>query len=132
MAAALKLCVEELVHDLARHVVVDETAWHHQYVGIVVLTDQVSDLGYPAKAGANALVLVERHADALTATAHGYAWIDLAFFYALGQLVTELGIVAALLCVCAVILVLKAFLLKVLFYELLQWKSSMVACYTDH
>ena len=63
MATAFEGGCEELIHDLACHVVVDETTGHHKHVGIVVLTDEVGDLGNPAQSGAHLLVLVQRHAD---------------------------------------------------------------------
>ena len=48
MATALKGGVQVLVHYLAGHVGVDETAGHYQDVSIVVLTDKVGNLGDPA------------------------------------------------------------------------------------
>ena len=61
MTTALEGGVQILVHDLAGHVVVDETTGHYKYVGIIVLTDKVSNLRYPAESGADALMLVESH-----------------------------------------------------------------------
>ena len=61
MATALKGGVQILVHDLAGHVVVYETAGHYKNVGVIVLTDKVSNLGDPAESGADALMLVEGH-----------------------------------------------------------------------
>ena len=43
MATAFKSGFEEFVHNLLRHLVVDETTWHDQDVGIVVLTDEVGN-----------------------------------------------------------------------------------------
>ena len=59
VAATFEGCGEELVHNLASHVIVDETAWHYQYVGIVVLTDEMCNLRNPAQSGAHLLVLVQ-------------------------------------------------------------------------
>ena len=42
MATALEGGGQVLVHDLAGHIVVDETAGHYQDVGIIVLTDKVT------------------------------------------------------------------------------------------
>ena len=91
MATALKIRGEEFVHDLTRHVRVDETPRHDQHIGIVVLTAQMGDFRNPAQACAYALVLVQRHADAFTAAADGYARIAFPVFYSLGQ---RMGIVA--------------------------------------
>ena len=59
MASAFEGSRKELVHNLASHIVVDETTWHYQYVGIVVLTDEMCNLGNPAQSGAHLLVLVQ-------------------------------------------------------------------------
>ena len=61
MTTALKGSVQVLVHDLASHVGVDETTGHDKYVGIIVLTDKVCNLRYPAESGADALMLVQGH-----------------------------------------------------------------------
>ena len=76
MASALELCIEEFIHNLLCHVVVDEAAWHHKYIGVVVLADEMSNLWYPAQTGPNGLMLVQGHVDALTATADGNSRID--------------------------------------------------------
>ena len=66
MTATFKLGREILIHDFASHILVYETSRHHQHVGIVVLTDEVRNLRNPAQTGTDALVLVQRHVDALT------------------------------------------------------------------
>ena len=66
MASTFKLGREIFIHDFASHILVYETSRHHQHVGIVVLTDEVRDLRNPAQTGTDALVLVQRHVDALT------------------------------------------------------------------
>ena len=75
---------EELVHNLASHVVVDETTGHDEHIGIVMLTDEVGNLRNPAQSGTHLLVLVQRHADTLARAADGNARIDLAALDALG------------------------------------------------
>ena len=57
MATTFKLGGEVLVHDGTGCILVDETSGHYQHIGIVVLTDQVSDLRNPAETGADALCL---------------------------------------------------------------------------
>ena len=73
MATALKRGLEKLVHDCSSCLVVDETTWHNQYVGIVVLTAQMGNLRNPCKTCANSLMLVESAADTLTTTTTGNA-----------------------------------------------------------
>ena len=68
MASAFEGSRKELVHNLASHIVVDETTWHYQYVGIIVLADEMSNLRNPTQTGTNLLVLVQRDADAFTRT----------------------------------------------------------------
>ena len=95
MATSCKLSIEELVETLTAYVFADESAREDNDVGVVVLTDEVGNLGLPNKTGTDALMLVEGHGDAFARTAHGDAWI--------------LG---------AVVLVLVAFLLKIFLDEL--------------
>ena len=92
MAATFELGGEVLIHDGTGGILVDETAWHHEHIGIVVLTDEMGNLGNPAQTGTDRLVLVERHVDALTRTADSDAGEYLALFDALSQCVTEVGV----------------------------------------
>lgn len=80
MSAALKLSVEELVHDGARSLIVDKPAGHHKHIGVVVLTDEVRNLRYPAETGPHFLMLVQRHGHAFAGAADAYSGVDLAFF----------------------------------------------------
>ena len=93
MATAFERNREEFVHDGTGRVVVDETTGHHEHVGIVVLTDELADFRAPANSGTNALMLVERHGNTLSATTDGNAWINLAAFNAFSQCVTKVRIV---------------------------------------
>ena len=117
MASALKFRGEELVHDLAGHVFINEAARHHQHVGIVMLADEVGDFGNPAEAGTNTLVFVECHVDAFARTADGNAGEHLACLDAASEGVTEVRVVARVLGIGAVVLVFEAFLLQILLYE---------------
>ena len=119
MATALKGGVQILVHDLAGHIGIDETAGHYQYVGIIVLADKMSNLRYPAESGADALMLVQGHGDSLSAAAHGYTLLYLTALYAAGQSVAVIGIVATIGSVGAVVLELQPLLLQVFNYKLL-------------
>ena len=118
MASTLELSGEVLVHDGSGGLLRDETAWHHEHIGIVVLTDEMSNLRNPAETGTDALVLVERHVDALTRTTDGDTWEYLALLDALSQCMTEVTVVAGVLSVSAVVFILVALLLEVLLYEL--------------
>ena len=118
MAATCKLGVEEFVEALAAYVLGDESAGEDDDVGVVVLTDEVGNLGLPNKTSTNALVLVEGHGDAFARTAHGDAWIYFAFLDAFSQSVAIGGIVTRLFGIGAVVLVLVAFLLKIFLDEL--------------
>ena len=64
VAATFEGCGEVFVHDGTCGVGSDESSWHDEYVGIVVLADEVSYLGNPCEAGAYVLMFVERHGDA--------------------------------------------------------------------
>ena len=118
-AAAFEGGCEELIHDLAGHVIVDETTGHYQYVGIVVLTDEMSDLRNPAQTGTHLLVLVQGDADTLTTTADGDTGIDLTALDTLSEGMTEVGVVYRGVTPCTVVLIGVALLLEILEYELL-------------
>ena len=119
MAAAFEGSSEELVHNLARHVVVDETTRHHKYVGIVVLTDEVGDLGNPAQTGSHLLVLVQGDADTLTTATDGDTGIDLTALDTLSEGMTEVGIIDGGVTPSTVVLIRIALLLEILEYEFL-------------
>lgn len=84
-------------------VVGDEPRRQYTNVGIVVLFGQGGDFGTPAQGGPNRLMLVEGHADSVPAAAHRYSEIDFARFEPVCQLVCEIGVVAALFAVAAVV-----------------------------
>lgn len=131
MATAFEGNREELVHDGTGRVVVDETTGHHEHIGIVVLTNQLANLGIPAYTGANALVLVKRHGDALTTAADGNAGINLTALDTLGQGMSVVGIVHGGIAPCSIVLNGVSFLFEILQHELLQGKTSVIAGYSN-
>ena len=114
MATAFESGLEKLVHDCTGCLVVDETAWHNQYVGIVVLTAEMSYLWNPSKTSAYTLMLVERDADTLATATNGNAGINLTALDSFAQGMAEVGIIAAKVAVCTEVLVGIAMLFKVL------------------
>ena len=93
MPSALEGSGKELVHNLTGHVIVDESSRHHEHIGIVVLTNQMSYLRNPAQPSTHLLMLVQCDADTLTTTTDSDARIHLAALDALCQCVAEVGIV---------------------------------------
>ena len=94
MASTFKLGGEVLVHDGTGRLLIDEASWHHQYVGIVVLTDQVGNLRNPAETCTDALVLVECHVDTLATATDGDTREHLALLDTLSQSMAEVRVVA--------------------------------------
>ena len=131
MATAFEGNREELVHDGTGRVVVDETTGHHEHIRIIVLTNQLANLGIPAYTGANALVLIKRHGDALTTAADGNAGIDFTALDTLGQGMAVVGIVHGGIAPCAIVLNGVSFLFEILQHELLQGKTSVIAGYSN-
>ena len=119
VTTALKGGVQVLVHDLAGHVVVYETAGHYKNIGIIVLTYEMSDLGDPAESSTDALMLVQSHGDTLSAAAHGYTLLYLTVLYATGQCMAVISIVTTVRSIGAVVLELQPLLLQVFYNELL-------------
>ena len=128
MASTLKFCREELIHDFLCHVIVDETAWHDKNICIVVLADQVSHFWNPTKSSANALMLVERHGNALAGATDADARIDLARLYALCKRMAKVGVVATLLGEGTIVFIRYVVLIKIFLDVLLQGKAGMITC----
>ena len=126
MTTAGKLGVEKLIEAGTTGVFINKPTGEHNDIGVVVLADKVGNLRYPRQPGTDLLMLVERHGDAFSRTAHGNASLHLVLLNALSQLVAVSGIVAALFGVGAVVLVFNALLLKIFLDELLQRKSGVV------
>ena len=119
MATAFESGLEKLVHDCTGCLVVDETAWHNQDVGIVVLTAEMGYLRNPSQTGTNTLMFVEGDADAFATAANGNAGLDLATLYSFAKGMTEVGIVATQIAICAIVLVRITMLLQILKHILL-------------
>ena len=122
---------EKLVENAAGGVVVYKSAGHDEHVGIVVLADEVGYLPIPSQSGAHALVFVQRHGNAFSATANADAGIHFAALDALGQGVGKVGIVATLIAVGAVIFIGVATLFKILQNVLFEGKSCVIASNSD-
>ena len=129
MTATFEGCGEELIHNLLGSLVVDEASGHDEHVGIVVLADEMCNLGYPAQAGTYLLVLVQRDADALAAATNGNAGINLATLDTFGQCVTKVRLIDRGITPCTVILIRIAVLLKILKYEFLESVACVVTGY---
>ena len=95
-------------------------------IGIIMLACQMSDFRSPAKGGTNALMFVECHVDAVSATADGNSRITFACLDSLCQLVGEVGIIATLGGVGSVIFVRPAFYFQPTANVLFQFESGVV------
>ena len=127
MAAAFELGGEVLVHNLTGCLFGDEASGHDQHVGIVVLTDEMGNLGNPSQTGTDRLMLVERHADALAGAADGNAGIDRAVLDGLAQGMTEVAVVTAGLAGRAEVTIDDTPLHEILLDEFFQRVASVVA-----
>ena len=126
VTSSLEWSVQVLVDDGGSFLVCDEAAWEYKSVGIVVLTDEVSNLHLPSQAGANAVVLVQRHCHTFTATADADTGAYDTGFDVFSEWVGKVRIVAGHITVRAVVFVLNTLLFEVLLNELLQRKAGMV------
>lgn len=131
MAAAFKGSAEELVENGLCLLVCYEAPRHYQYVGIIMLTYQLSNLLVPGKTGTDALVLVQGHSHALAATADADTRIDFSTLHGLTQSMGKVRIVATHVTEATEILVRITVLIKILLYKLLQRKARMVAGKTN-
>ena len=131
MATTFEGCGEELVHNLASHIVVDESTWHNQYVGIVVLTDEMCNLWYPAQSCAHLLVLVQCDSDTLATTADSDTRINLTTLDTLGQSMTKVGIIYTRITPCTIVFYGVTLLLKVLENKLFQSEACVIASHSN-
>ena len=127
MTSTLERSGEELVETGGGGGFIDEASGEDDDVGIVVLTDEVGNLGSPHQSCANALMLVERHADALAGAADGNAGIDRAVLDGLAQGMTEVAVVTAGLARRAEVAIDDAPLHEILLDEFFQRVASVVA-----
>ena len=128
MASTFEVGGEELGHDTVGFLAGDEAAGHDEHVGVVVLACQMGNLGYPAKGGPDALMLVQGDADAFAAAADGDAGVAFARLDGQGQGVGKVGIVAAFGGVGAEVLVGPAAGVEPLLDVLLQLEACVVGC----
>ena len=96
-----------------------------------MLTAQPGDVGTPAECRTYALMLVERHADALTAAADSQTQTTLATLYGIGQRMGKVGIVATVCRMGAKVAAFIALLREILLGMFLYSKAGMVAGKSD-
>ena len=128
MSAAFEWGVEEGGYAFKGFLLADETAGHHEDVGVVVLAGEFGYLGLPAEGAAYAFVVVHGHIDAVTGAADGYAALVFACFDGGGEGVTEFGVVTAVGAVGSVVFVAVAFGGEPLFYLFFEGVACVVAC----
>lgn len=127
MTTALKGGVDECVDTLQSHGGLDKTRRQDDDISIVVRTREGSQLGLPAQSSADALVLVERDADAIAGAANGNCPGTLAGFDSRGAWVSIIGIVARVGAMSAEVAASIALSLKMSLHSSLQFISGMVA-----
>ena len=127
MAASFEFGVQENIDDFAGRVGADEPRRHGADVGVVVAACQRCDFGFPAKGGSDSLMFVQRHRDAVGATAHRDTARQFSFFDGLGQRVGIVRIIDAFGTVRAEIIHVVPFRAEVADQELLEFISGVVA-----
>ena len=95
---------------------------------VVMLSRQMGNFRCPAKCGAYALVLVQRHVDAVPASADGDSWMAFPVFHGISQRMCVVRVVHTLHGVGAEIFVCPSFLVQPAFDECHQCEASVVAC----
>lgn len=131
MPAPFEVCGEERRQNLVRFGGVDEASRHYQHVGVVVQPCQAGDFLVPAKSGADALMLVQRHADAVAASADGDARIAFARFHSRSQRMRIVRIVDACVGVCPEIFAVQPFFCQPTLDVLFQLEAGMVGSQSD-
>ena len=65
MATAFKIRLKKLIHYGTCRGFVNVTPRHDEHIGVIVQARHLCKIGSPTEGGADLLVLIERHADAL-------------------------------------------------------------------
>ena len=126
VAAALKLGVEEDVHQLAGEAGADDAATHAQGVGVVVAAGILAAEAVRAAAGTDALDLVCGHADAHTGAAEQQCLAALAAHHGVAGRQSHVRVVHAGGAVGAEVDVLQPQLVQMGLDGLFQFKSAVV------
>ena len=132
MAAALKLSVEERVHDLEREARAEHARAHGEDVRIVVAAGHLGGVAGAAQGGAEALDLVGGDGDADAGAADEDAALVLPARDGAGHGLAVDGVVAALFAVRAEVLVGKAQLVEMAHDLLLEGKTAVVTSDRNH
>lgn len=127
MTASLEVGFKKSLHNLDCLLIANEATGHCEHVGIIVQTCQACNLGEPAERRANALMLVESHVDALTATTDTYTGITFTALHGKGAGMREVGIVAAVSAISAEIAHSDTLALEILNHCKLGFVAGMVA-----
>ena len=127
MTATLKVGFKESLHNLDSLLIADEATGEGKHIGIVVQACQACNFGNPAECRANALMLVESHVDALTATTDTYTGITFTALHGKGAGMREVGIVAAFGAMGAKVAHGDALALEILNHCKLGFVAGMVA-----
>ena len=69
MATTFEFSIEKLCHNLVSHFGINKTSWHYQYVGVIMLSAQMSNFRNPTKCSADTLMFIQSHTDTFTTSA---------------------------------------------------------------
>ena len=127
MAAALKSRIHKHINNLERELGGYKPGGKDEDVGVVVSPRKAGELGRPAKSGADALMLVERHGDAVAATTHSNSRINLAGLYGKRAWMSEIGVIAAGVAVGTEIAISDAVGLEIALNHRLKLEARVIA-----
>ena len=123
MTTTFECGAEELVENSLSGLVVNETARKNQNIGIIMLTNKMSNLLAPCQTGTHTLMLVQCHGNTFTTATNTNTRINLTALNAFSKSVTKVWIVYTSIAISTVILYRITLLFQIFQNELLQWKT---------
>ena len=126
MTPTFEIGLEERTHDIQCFRCGDESGREREYVRVVMLTCELSQLGVPAECGTDALVLVGSHRDTVTGGADDDTELELALLDSVSEGVSVIRIVATLGAVASEILHCGSVVLQEQLHLLLERKPCVV------
>lgn len=127
MATAFEICLEERTHDVQCFRRRDKIGRQAEYIRIVMLSREFRKFGFPAQRGADSLMLVCRHGNAVAGGANNNTELELALLHRVSERMCEIRIVTTLGIKATEVLHFSPVVLKEQLYLLFERKPRMIA-----
>jgi hypothetical protein len=129
--SSFKVGIEKYLYHIVSFLLTDKPSGKSQYIGVVMLPHEAGYFYIPAQGASDIPVVIQRHIDAVTCSADGYASVTLTRIDGGTQLMAEIGVIDALCPECTEINVGNTLLFEQADDILFQRITGMVAGQAD-